>query len=160
VTTYRYLVPLPPRDLSPNRRKHGAQKAPVVAAYRAEVVTAIARQEQGAGRPAAPLDRAVVTLTAGYSSRRPKREYDGAWPSGYMRWADRYRAADPDNLIAACKALIDALGCRSAAPGDAARLIVEDRYPHLTVQLGQPPIVGVPDWRDEGIFVEIAEVAA
>lgn len=155
VRRWGFRAPLPPRGLGQNFRLDHIKRARLTREYRQEVVAAIHRDPEP--RPwTEPLRRSAVLLTAAYSRSKPKRNPDGTWPAEYMAWQDRYRPTDVDNLVAACKALIDALGCSGLAHEECAMLIAGDRAEQM--ELRKASIVEVADWRDEGVYVVIQEV--
>lgn len=158
---YEYVVPLPPRGLGLNARGHWGKRQRLTRRYREECVDHILTVIAIEGVPP-PFTRPRVTLTA-YISRtrppmargkRPAAVITGDDYRAYMRWVDRYRPTDADNLEGACKPLLDVLGSR-ADQGPCVGLIPDDAA--TRIERGASRIVLIDDWRDEGVVVRIVE---
>lgn len=147
MTVWEWVVPLPPAGLGQNARGHWGRRHRATAAYRAEVVAAIASSRSC---PPAPLSRARLTLVGRIARTRPS-----AADASALRFHGRYRPRDVDNLDAACKALVDALGCRGNYT-NAAGVIADDAARHL--ERGATQITYVQDWRDEGVVVRLEAI--
>lgn len=108
-----FQVPLPPRELSPNGRKHWAQKAGKVKDYR-DTVRGHARVAVALGESLSPTlwpaNRAAITLTFCLRDRPA--------PLGALDRATHYHPTDPDNAQASFKAGLDGLRDAGVVIGD------------------------------------------
>lgn len=147
--TWSWLFPLPSRGLGQNARAHWSTRQLLTREYREEVVAVV---QASGSRPWEPLSRAVLTLEARYNNGRdPQRVTDGAT----LRARDRYRPDDRDNVLGACKALIDAL-CVGPDVRTSAGVLAGDRDRHVEERV-LPIVRGVP-WAEEGIYVTVEEI--
>ncbi|CAB4166873.1 hypothetical protein UFOVP1383_10 [uncultured Caudovirales phage] len=149
--SWSFLVPLPVQGLGQNARVHWAAKNRAVDAYRREVVLEVLGLTD---RPWEPLDRVRVTLVARYQGTRGPSFAKTSTPEE-IRALERYRPTDADNLIAACKPLIDAL-CVGADYELSACLVAGDKAKN--VELATPRFETVSTWAEEGVFVTVEEL--
>lgn len=141
---------LPPHRVSPNYAGADRWKQQARRDWREELVRDGENQlRRMIGNPRArlPYPRARVSVVAFVRARAPR---DGC-----------YRPADPDNLVAACKALYDALTVPKGTPGlrgyrSGLGIVVDDRSPQM--ELGEARIEHVPDTSLEQLVVTIEEI--
>jgi crossover junction endodeoxyribonuclease RusA len=114
--TLTFTVDWPPAELSPNARLHWSKKAKAVSEYKELcywlAIDARNKWELSYGKWE-PIEKAVVNLVFLVADKRQR---------------------DPDNLVAMCTPLLNAIRCPRGLEGYGARLIVADDVGHMELE--------------------------